>query len=41
MPIAAQKQNYENLSLRTDSDDEEESEEQLMMRASVDFLAKF
>jgi len=36
-----QKNQYENLTLKSDSDDEDESEEQLMMRASVDFLAKF
>ena len=41
MPIGKQKSNYENLVLKTDSDEDEESEEQIMMRASVDFLAKF
>jgi len=39
MPVG--KASYENLVLRTDSDEEEETEEQFMMRASVDFLAKF
>jgi len=39
MPIG--RASYENLVLRTDSDDDSESEEQLMMRASVDFVAKF
>jgi hypothetical protein len=35
------RQSYENLILKTDSDEDSESDEQLLMRASVDFLAKF
>lgn len=41
MPEGGPRQSYENLILKTDSDEDSESDEQLLMRASVDFLAKF
>ena len=34
-------ENYENLSLKTDSDEDEEFDQNLLMRGSIDILAKF